>query len=434
MSPTCAETRASLPSVRQNVFFSSPPTASTGGPRTPSVDRQRRVPPGAADRQLAPVHHAHHGVVARHVDRAVVRRARRRRARAAVPRRRRPSKQMGSSERLALVITSGADVGLAAAGGAPACTAAARPATGCPGRRPSASAAPGRRRSSTIGRAGEVSTAASASSISASARAGVEVAHHHRERLVAAVLARRAAARRPPRTSASTGEVVAAEPLDRDDHARASGAQPRPRRRLAPGPRGDARRSRGAAASSQSAARSGRSRGSTPAGRGSGGRPGRRYSARAGRAHREARHRRGRAVVGQPGDDREPRTAVRARDERVAEPAVGRVEQLAQAVGAQSRRRADERDARPAAAGHDREPAVATERAALARPRRRSARAAGPAPRAGRRTRPPRRRRPAPRRTPRRPRCRRNRKGRSSAATRWTKGRKPTPCTTPVTV
>ena len=52
------------------------------------------------------------------------------------------------------------------------------------------------------------------------------------------------------------------------------------------------------------------------------------------RAQREAGHRGARPVVGHRGHDRVPRPAVRAVDERVPEPPVGRVVQLAQAVGA----------------------------------------------------------------------------------------------------
>ena len=54
--------------------------------------------------------------------------------------------------------------------------------------------------------------------------------------------------------------------------------------------------------------------------------------AAAGGTHREGRHRRARAVVGTAADDREPGPALRAVEERVAIPAVGRVEQLPQAV------------------------------------------------------------------------------------------------------
>ena len=53
---------------------------------------------------------------------------------------------------------------------------------------------------------------------------------------------------------------------------------------------------------------------------------------RAPRAHGEAGHRRQCPVVGHVADDREPRPAVRAVDERVAEPAVGRIGEFSQAV------------------------------------------------------------------------------------------------------
>ena len=50
-------------------------------------------------------------------------------------------------------------------------------------------------------------------------------------------------------------------------------------------------------------------------------------------AHREAGHRGPRTVVGAAGDDRQPRPAVRAIQERIAIAAVGRVEQLGEAGG-----------------------------------------------------------------------------------------------------
>ena len=63
----------------------------------------------------------------------------------------------------------------------------------------------------------------------------------------------------------------------------------------------------------------------------------------AARAHRKARHRRVRPVVGQVRDDRVARPAVGARDERVVVAAVVGVVQLGQAVGARRRVRGDER-------------------------------------------------------------------------------------------
>jgi hypothetical protein len=76
---------------------------------------------------------------------------------------------MGSSERFALVITS-----VPPDSSRRWCTGvygSSTPSQGLSGATASAIAACGRRRSSTTGRAGEVSTAASASSISASSRA-----------------------------------------------------------------------------------------------------------------------------------------------------------------------------------------------------------------------------------------------------------------------
>jgi hypothetical protein len=69
---------------------------------------------------------------------------------------------------------------------------------------------------------------------------------------------------------------------------------------------------------------------------------------RAGGAHGERRHRGQRPVVGDTGNDREPRPAVGAVDERVAEPPVGLVCQLGQAVAAGG---TVSRDQGPAAAG-----------------------------------------------------------------------------------
>jgi hypothetical protein len=69
-------------------------------------------------------------------------------------------------------------------------------------------------------------------------------------------------------------------------------------------------------------------------------------------AHREARHRRERTVVGQRADDREARPAVRAGDERVPEAPVAGVEQLPPAVLADRDVGGDERgDRTPARLG-----------------------------------------------------------------------------------
>ena len=168
MSPTCAETCASLPSVRQNVFFSSPPTASTACPRTPrstgsgANPRERRI--GSSRPSTTRTTESSHGTwIGRSWSSTASASAGSRSAASAAV------KQMGSSERLALVITS-----TPPSASSRWCTGvygSSTPSHGLSGATASASAAPGRLRSNTTGRAGEVSTAASASSISASARA-----------------------------------------------------------------------------------------------------------------------------------------------------------------------------------------------------------------------------------------------------------------------
>lgn len=52
------------------------------------------------------------------------------------------------------------------------------------------------------------------------------------------------------------------------------------------------------------------------------------------RAHRKSFHARRRAVIGQVFDDREPGSAIRAIGEWVSIPAIGRIEDLLQAIGA----------------------------------------------------------------------------------------------------
>ena len=176
-------------------------------------------------------------------------------------------------------------------------------------------------------RATERSSASSAASSTTSAVRRGDVGHHQRERLVLAVLAR---AQRRDRglVVGAAGEVVAAEALDRHDRAVAQ-----QRRRG-----GD--RVRGPPAGAPVRRRA---------------RPARRARVRlgveapvarvvvlgpAGRAHREARHRRQRAVVGDALHDREARPAVGAVRERVAVAPVGRVAQLAQACRARRASRA----------------------------------------------------------------------------------------------
>ena len=145
-----------------------------------------------------------------------------------------------------------------------------------------------------------------------------DVGRHQRERLVLAVLAgaQRATAvvRRRQR-----GEVVAAEALDGDD---LTGAQRRRRRRRS------AHRARGPHAGQHTGwAWNRRSAGILVLG------PAR-------RAHGEAGHRRVGPVVRDGRHDRVPRPAVRAVRERVPEPPVGRIEQLAPGSRRTSRRRA----------------------------------------------------------------------------------------------
>ena len=228
---------------------------------------------------------------------------------------------IGSSERLPLVITSGgADVG-AAADGAAASRGASRRARGVPGRdrraRPARSA---RRGASTIGRAGRVSSSMPRLvERDQRSRAAADDGAISANGLSSRCLRARSARDRSLVVRAA-GEVEAAEALDRDDRAvaqrhaaarRVAGScEPASRTSSAPRPAGRAGVRLGVEAAVAGSS----------------------YSARQRRAHREARHRRQRPVVGDAADDREPRAAVRAVDERVAVAAVGGVEQLAQAV------------------------------------------------------------------------------------------------------
>ena len=78
MSPMCWLIQASRPEARQKVFLSSP-HGQHGVRLERQPDRERRVAPRSADRQLLAVVDPHHGVVAGHVDRSVVDQATRRR-------------------------------------------------------------------------------------------------------------------------------------------------------------------------------------------------------------------------------------------------------------------------------------------------------------------------------------------------------------------
>ena len=82
-------------------------------------------------------------------------------------------------------------------------------------------------------------------------------------------------------------------------------------------------------------------------------------------AEREPRHRRVRAVVGDGGDDREPRPALRAVDERIPVAPVRRVEELTQAVGAGGHVGRHERRPSCRRAGRDRERPLAESAKAL---------------------------------------------------------------------
>ena len=147
------------------------------------------------------------------------------------------------------------------------------------------------------------------------------------------------------------------------------------------------------------------------------------------RAHRERAHRRPLAVVRQCLDDREPRPAVRAVDERVTEPPVAGIEQLGETGGARRGVGRDEPIPCAVDRGVDVEPAqsFARRQASTRRPRR--ARASAPRRRARPRTpRAPRERLP---RGSRRRRSRsargRRRRGVRRAATRTGGTRRPGP-------
>ncbi len=162
----------------------------------------------------------------------------------------------------------------------------------------------------------------------------VHIGHHDGERLVLTVFA---GAQRGSRSFVASqhGQVIAADSLDRQ---------------YLPGPQlfgsaGDGSRE------ARPAAGAARGLGVKP--------PVRRVVVLVGarHAHRKPGHGGERPVVGNVADDREPRTAVGAVDERVAEAAVGRVGQLAEAVGAGSGVGGDERVPGPSDwTGHDREP------------------------------------------------------------------------------
>ena len=203
------------------------------GAGTGSRDARRDVPARAAHaRSGRAAHGAHDGVVGAGVDRAVVDRkasaiaaqalaARRRRGRRSARRRRcRSSSPAGRRRRRA-------------AGGAAACRAASRRARASRARRRSATAASARRRRQHDRPRGATAAAAPRRRPSStSARPPRRSAAMQRERRSSRCLRARSA-----RTAAlvvgAAGEVVAAEPLDRDDRARVEQLRcaGRPRRR-----------------------------------------------------------------------------------------------------------------------------------------------------------------------------------------------------------
>ena len=255
---------------------------------------------------------------------------------------------------------------------------------------------------------------------------GGEVLDHQRERPVLAVLAR---AQRRDRLGivGAAGEVVAAEALDRDDR---TGDQRRRRRRDGIGRVAETRILAGGV----------REPGPRPAGR-----AGVRLRVEAAiervlvlgaarLAHLESGHRRQRPVVGDSLDDREPRPAVGAVDEGVAESAIARVEELGEAVLAGRGVRRD-RSARltPGLALEDPEPALSARRQLLrhdAVDRRQRRRLRRP----GARGNPTRRAaHPRPRSTPRAGRSAPSHRARGRGRGGRRRAGSPTPCTVPLT-
>ena len=172
-----------------------------------------------------------------------------------------------------------------------------------------------------MGRLRPASSAASVSSSRTSRRGVVKGADHHRERLVATLLA--FAQHRHGRLAGRvTGEVVAADALDRHDRTVAQQSSCCGQRLLAVRRIG----SRIGEAQLRPTVGAAHRLGVEPAVRRVVVLP------RACAAHVEVRHRRAGAVIGQAGRDGEPRSAVGARDEGVPVAAVGRVVQVGQAV------------------------------------------------------------------------------------------------------
>ncbi len=193
-----------------------------------------------------------------------------------------------------------------------ACKASITPRNGFPGATCRPPAAPGRLRSRTIGRRGETRSACSPGETSQSSRAAREVRHHDRQRLLIAVLAT-SQLRHGRRAVGPAGEVVAAQALEGDDLSR-------PRARRLPCASGSST-STACPRRIERLAAAGRRRDRRSAGRGSGG--WRVFVLRAARrTHGERRHGRPLAVVRAVANDRQPRAAVGAVEERIAVAAV----------------------------------------------------------------------------------------------------------------
>ena len=201
---------------------------------------------------------------------------------------------------------------------------------GCPARRMPPlihDASPRARRSSTIGRLRrEQAAAPRAARRRTRASNGLQRRGHQRERLLLAVLSRAQPLARPRRCAASTIRWKPPSPLTAtiSPVAIARAAAQRAHRPIAA--------SRLSVAVPQLQCRA-RTPGRRSAGRGSGGRAGSSYSARhSGHIAKPFIDVFG-AVVGQRFDDAEARPAVRAVGERIAVAAVGRVEDLREAIG-----------------------------------------------------------------------------------------------------
>ena len=164
-----------------------------------------------------------------------------------------------------------------------------------------------------------------------------EVGHHHRERFVAPILAFAQGGDRDI-IGRVAGQVVAAETLHGDDRACPEQAPGFGHRGIA----GELGLGRPMHGQDRSAVRAGHGLRVEP----SVGRIG--VLDGAGRAKRQIRHGRHRAVVGQIHDDGEARSAVGAADERVPVPPVGRIGQFGSAGRAGRHVRRDESASRPA--------------------------------------------------------------------------------------